>query len=199
MIKNILSVLVILLIASVGYGQKNFQDYYDKNKTKGIKNLRESVKIDRRNLSSLGTAYADSLESAYFKEIESLSQMTKDSWLSEGVGRYFAEKELKKLVDIYVLEENFRRKNSKYFDFNEFFKTADKQIIDAEKRSLIELFVVINEECRSPEGFEQFGNLECFAKHLDEYSYKKEIVDRLKSDMTTRGSGEGEATSSYDE
>lgn len=197
MIKNLLSVLVVLMIATVGYGQKNFQDYYDKNKTKGIKNLRESVKIDRRNLSPMGQTYADSLEGFYVKEVESLSQMTKDSWLSEGVGRYFAEKELKKLVDIYVLEENFRRKNSKYFDFDEFFKTADKQIVDAEKRSIVELFVVINEECREPDGFEQFGNLECFAKHLDEYKYKKEIVERLKSDMTTRGSGE--ATSSYEE
>ena len=196
--KNILSVLVILLFAGVAYGQKNFQDYYDKNKTKGIENLRESVKIDRRNLSSLGTSYADSLESYYVKEVEGLSQMTKDSWLSEGVGRYFAEKELKKLVDVYVLEENFRRKNSKYFDFNEFFKTADKQIVAAEKRSLIELYVVINEECRAPDGFEQFGNLECFAKHLDEYSYKKEIVERLKGEMDGRGSGEGEATSSYE-
>lgn len=197
MIKNVLSVLVILLIASVGYGQKNFQDYYDKKKTKGIENLRDAVKIDRRNLSSIGVTYADSLESYYVKEVEGLSQMTKDSWLSEGVGRYFAEKELKKLVDVYVLEENFRRKNSKYFDFDEFFKTADKQIIDAEKRSIVELFVVINEECREPDGFEQFGNLECFAKHLDEYKYKKEIVDRLKTDMTTRGTGD--ATSSYEE
>lgn len=197
MIKNILFVLVLLMVGTVAYGQKNFQDYYDKNKTKGIENLRESVKIDRRNLSSVGKTYADSLEGFYIKEIGSLSQMTKDSWLSEGVGRYFAEKELKKLVDIYVLEENFRRKNSKYFDFDEFFKTADKQIVDAEKRSIVELFVVINEECREPDGFEQFGNLECFAKHLDEYKYKKEIVERLKSDMTTRGSS-GEATSSYE-
>lgn len=197
MYKNLMSLLVLLLFAGVAFGQKNFQDYYDKNKTKGIENLRDAVKIDRRNLSSLGTSYADSLENFYIKEVGNLSQMTKDSWLSEGVGRYFAEKELKKLVDVYVLEENFRRKNSKYFDFDEFFKTADKQIVEAEKRSLVELYIVINEECREPDGFDQFGNLECFAKHLDEYSYKKEIVDKLKYDMNNKDKG-AEATSSYE-
>lgn len=185
--KIIFTAFALFLVAGVAMGQKNFQDYYDKDKTKGIKNLREEVKIDRRNLSSVGKTYADSLQTSYQAEVDKLEQMTKDSWLSEGVGRYFAEKELKKLVDIYVLEENFRRKNSKYFDFNEFFKTADKQILDAERRSILELFIVINEECREPEGFEQYGNLECFAKHLDEYSYKKEIVERLKEEMQQKG------------
>ena len=194
MFRNLLGLFIIMLFAGAASGQKNFQDYYNKDKVKGIKDLKSEVKIDRRNLSGIGTSFADSLETYYQAEISTLSQMTKDSWLSEGVGRYFAEKDLKQLIDVYVLEENFRRKNSKYFDFDEFFKSAGTLIQDAERKALLELFIVINEACREPIGFEQYGNLECFAENIDEYKYKKEILDRLKNDMEKKG-GEANASS----
>lgn len=177
--------LSIMLFVGLGMcnAQKSLEAYYKAGKSSGNLDLKPEVKIDRSGLSILGSEFADSLESIYKTAIDAVPQITKDGFLSNGVGKYFAKKELAEKLDVYELEEYFKYRNSRYYDYSEFFANIDTHIGEAELRAKESLFYIINEDCRNPLGYERFGNLECWAENVEAYMKKKEIVEDLKREL----------------
>lgn len=177
--------LAALIFGTMGVcnAQKSLEAYYNSGKSKGQLDLKPEVKIARGGLSQLGNEFADSLENIYNEAVQEIPQISKDGFLSNGVGKYFAKKELQEKLDVYDLEEYFKYRNSRYYDYSEFFSNIDKHMGEAELRAQESLFYIINEDCRNPIGFDKFGNLECWAESIEVYIRQKKIIEDLKKEL----------------
>lgn len=179
--------LALCIMIFVGLGmcqaQKSLEAYYKAGKSSGNLDLKPEVKIDRSGLSVLGSEFADSLETIYREAVKDVPQITKDGFLSNGVGKYFAKKELSEKLDVFELEEYFKYRNSRYYDYSEFFANIDTHIGEAELRAKESLFFIINEDCRNPRGYERFGNLECWAENVETYIKKKDTITGLRKEL----------------
>lgn len=179
-------IILFSLFSGTLMAQGSLKDFYEKSQQKGHLDLKPEVNILRIGLSGIGVTYADSLEKIYHEAVVNVSQITKDGFLSNGVGRYFTKKELIKKIDVFEVKDYFEHRESKYYDFSDFFKNMDKHMAEAELRMQESLFFEINEDCREPDGFEKFGNLECWAEKIDNYLTKKIVLDGMKDDIIAK-------------
>ena len=105
----------------------------------------------------------------------------KDGFLSNGVGRYLAKQELIKKIDVYEIEEIAEYKESKNYDYSEFYQNIDSHMAEARLRAAESLFFVINEDCRSGKrNSEKFGNLQCWNANIELYKKKIETLDKVR-------------------
>jgi len=173
-------------LAFSSFGQENFEQFYKQSKEKGHLDLKPEVEIMRVGLSQFGETYADSLTAIYGRATATIPQMTKDGFLSNGVGRYFTKKELLKKIDVYEIEEYFRYRDSKNYDYSAFFVNIDQHIAEADLRMKESLFFEINEDCRAPKGYKKFGNLECWSEKIDNYMDKKVILIDMQDELVRK-------------
>lgn len=181
----ILSTLALLLLTfSFVSAQESLEDYYQTGKANGTLDLRPEVDILRVNLSQEGEELANSLEEQYVVATSDIPQVTRDGFLSNGVGKYLAKKELLEKIDVYQIEENSNYRHSNNYDFSEFFSNIDNHLAEAQQRAKQSLFFIINEDCRViGEKIEKYGNLECWASNLELYQQKMDLIDELKKDL----------------
>lgn len=176
--------VIMVLAASFGFAQDSLEDYYQEGKDAGIFDMKPEVSINRVNLSEEGHAFADSLETIYAEAASKIPDMTKDGFLSNGIASYLAKKEIMKKIDVYEIEEIAEYKDSKNYDYSEFYSNIEGYLSEAELRASESLFFIINEDCRAKsERSEKFGNLGCWDVNVELYQKKMAIINKLKTEF----------------
>lgn len=178
---KILTLTILLLSVSAAFAQESLEDYYQDSKNNGTLDMRPEVNINRVSLSQEGQLYADSLEAVFTSAAAIIPEMTKEGFLSNGVGRYLAKQELIKKVDVYEIEEITAYRDSKNYDYSEFYANIDNHLAEARLRASESLFFVINEDCRSKGKQDKFGNLDCWSANVNLYNKKIEILNKIKT------------------
>lgn len=179
-----LTLVASFLMITMSNAQETLAEYYQEGKEKGTLVLRPEAEILRVNLSNEGEDFAVSLEEIYAEAIADIPQVTRDGFLSNGVGKYLAKEELLAKMDIYQIEENSNYRDSENYDFSEFFSNIDQHLNEAKMRAKESLFFIINEDCRgNSDRMKKYGNLECWDVNINQYQEKIEKIEQLAIEL----------------